>query len=111
MIKTLEAINDERNIAVSNTNEFLPLLNILMSNKNDTNMKSSTLSQLILMIKNKNYKNYYLNDILSYIIKELEIDINKYDITTLGIYYYQLIKLLCIIVFTYLKDEKIQLIN
>ena len=108
MIKTLEAINDERNIAVSNTNEFLPLLNILMSNKNDTNMKSSTLSQLILMIKNKNYKNYYLNDILSYIIKELEIDINKYDITTLGIYYYQLIKLLCIIVFTYLKDEKIQ---
>ena len=108
MIKTLEAINDERNIAVSNTNEFLPLLNILMSNKNDTNMKSSTLSQLILMIKNKNYKNYYLNDILSYIIKELEIDINKYDMTTLGIYYYQLIKLLCIIVFTYLKDEKIQ---
>ena len=97
MIKTLEAINDERNIAVSNTNEFLPLLNILMSNKNDTNMKSSTLSQLILMIKNKNYKNYYLNDILSYIIKELEIDINKYDITTLGIYYYQLIKLLWMI--------------
>ena len=75
-----------------------------MSNKLDTNMKSSSLSQLILMIKNKNYKNYYLNDILSYIIKELEIDINKYDITTLGNYYYQLIKFLCIIVFTYLKD-------
>ena len=96
MLKTLKIINDETNIAISNTNEFLPLLNILMSNKIDTNMKSSSLSQLILMIKNKNYKNYYLNDILSYIIKELEIDINKYDITTLGNYYYQLIKLLCI---------------
>ena len=108
MLKTLKIINDETNIAVSNTNEFLPLLNILMSNKIDTNMKSSSLSQLILMIKNKNYENYYLNDILSYIIKELEIDINKYDITTLGNYYYQLIKLLCIIVFIYLKEEKIQ---
>ena len=108
MLKTLKIINDETNIAVSNSNEFLPLLNILMSNKIDTNMKSSSLSQLILMIKNKNYKNYYLNDILSYIIKELEIDINKYDITTLGNYYYQLIKLLCIIVFIYMKEEKIQ---
>ena len=108
MLKTLKTINDETNIAVSNTNEFLPLLNILMSNKIDTNMKSSSLSQLILMIKNKNYKNYYLNDILSYIIKELEIDINKYDITTLGNYYYQLIKLLCVIVFIYLKEEKIR---
>ena len=108
MLKTLKTINDETNIAVSNTNEFLPLLNILISNKIDTNMKSSSLSQLILMIKNKNYKNYYLNDILSYIIKELEIDINKYDITTLGNYYYQLIKLLCIIVFIYLKEDKIQ---
>ena len=108
MLKTLKIINDETNIAVSNTNEFLPLLNILMSNKIDTNMKSSSLSQLILMIKNTNYKNYYLNDILSYLIKELEIDINKYDITTLGNYYYQLIKLLCIIVFIYLKEEKIQ---
>ena len=108
MLKTLKVINDETNIAISNTNEFLPLLNILMSNKIDTNMKSSSLSQLILMIKNKNYKNYYLNEILSYIIKELEIDINKYDITTLGNYYYQLIKLLCVIVFIYLKEEKIQ---
>ena len=108
MLKTLKIINDETNIAISNTNEFLPLLNILMSNKIDTNMKSSSLSQLILMIKNKNYKNYYLNDILSYIIKELEIDIKKYDISTLGNYYYQLIKLLCIIVFIYLKEDKIQ---
>ena len=108
MLKTLKTINDETNIAISNTNEFLPLLNILMSNKIDTNMKSSSLSQLILMIKNKNYKNYYLNDILTYIIKELEIDIKKYDITTLGNYYYQLIKLLCVIVFIYLKEDKIQ---
>ena len=108
MLKTIKIINDETNIIVSNSNEFLPLLNILMSNKIDTNMKSSSLSQLILMIKNKNYKNYYLKDILSYIIKELEIDINKYDVTTLGNYYYQLIKLLCIIVFTYLKEEPIK---
>ena len=43
------------------------------------------------MIKNKKYKSYYLKDILSYIIKELEIDINKYDITTLGNYYHYLI--------------------
>jgi hypothetical protein len=60
------------------------------------------------MIKNKNYKSYYLKDILNYIIKELEIDINKYDITTLGNYYLQLIKLLTLIVFVYLNEEIVQ---
>ena len=108
MIKTLKTINDKTNLIVSNTNEFLPLLNILMSNKIDTNMKSSALNQLILMIKNTNYKSYYLNEILSYIIKELEIDINKYDVTTLSNYYYSLIKLLTLIIFIYLNEEIIQ---
>ena len=108
MLKILNEINDERNIRVSQTNEFLPLLNILISNKNDVNMKSTALNNLILMIKNKKYKSYYLKDILSYIIKELEIDINKYDITTLGNYYHYLIKLLNIIVFVYLNEEPIQ---
>jgi hypothetical protein len=108
MLKILNEINDERNIRVSQTNEFLPLLNIIISNKNDTNMKSTALNNLILMIKNKKYKSYYLKDILSYIIKELEIDINKYDITTLGNYYHYLIKLLNIIVFVYLNEEPIQ---
>ena len=108
MLKILKEINDKTNIMVSNTNEFLPLLNMLMSNKIDTNMKSNSLSQLILMIKNKNYKSYYLKDILNYIIKELEIDINKYDITTLGNYYYQLIKLLTLIIFVFLNEDIVQ---
>ena len=108
MLKILKQINDEKNIMVSNTNEFLPLLNILISKKYDTSVKTGAINQLILMIKNKNYKNYYLKDILTYIIKELEIDINKYDITTLGNYYCQLIKLLDIIIFVYLNEEPIQ---
>ena len=108
MLKILKEINDEKNIMVSNTNEFLPLLNILISKKFDTSVKTGSINQLILMIKNKNYKNYYLKDILSYIIKELEIDINKYDITNLGNYYCQLIKLLNIIIFTYLNEESVQ---
>ena len=108
MLKILKQINDEKNIMVSNTNEFLPLLNILISKKYDTSVKTGAINQLILMIKNKNYKNYYLKDILSYIIKELEIDINKYDVTTLGNYYCQLIKLLDIIIFVYLNEEPIQ---
>ena len=108
MLKILKEINDEKNIMVSNSNEFLPLLNILISNKYNTNMKTTSINQLILMIKNKNYKSYYLKDILSYIIKELEIDINKYDITTLGNYYCQLIKLLTIITFIYLNEEPVQ---
>ena len=81
---------------------------MLISNKIDTNIKTNSLRQLILMIKNKNYKSYYLKDILNYIIKELEIDINKYDITTLGNYYLQLIKLLTLIVFVYLNEEIVQ---
>ena len=108
MLKILKEINDEKNIMVSNTNEFLPLLNILISKKYDTSVKTGSINQLILMIKNKNYKNYYLKDILSYIIKELEIDINKYDITTLGNYYCQLIKLLNIIIFIFLTEEPVQ---
>ena len=32
MLKILKEINDEKNIMVSNSNEFLPLLNILISN-------------------------------------------------------------------------------
>ena len=108
MLEILKKINDKTNIKVSNTNEFLPLLNILISNKYETNIKTNTIEQLILMIKNKNYKNYYLKDILSYIIKELEIDINKYDITTLGNYYCSLIKLLNVITFIYLDEEPIQ---
>ena len=108
MLKILKEINDEKNIMVSNTNEFLPLLNILISKKYDTSVKTGSINQLILMIKNKNYKNYYLKDILPYIIKELEIDINKYDINSLGNYYCQLIKLLNIIIFTYLNEEQVQ---
>ena len=108
ILKVLNEINDKGNILVSKTNEFLPLLNMLISNKIDTNIKTNSLRQLILMIKNKNYKSYYLKDILNYIIKELEIDINKYDITTLGNYYLQLIKLLTLIVFVYLNEEIVQ---
>ena len=53
--RILREISDEKNILLSNTIEFLPLLNILISSKIDYNIKTSAVNQIILMVKNINF--------------------------------------------------------
>ena len=107
-LKILKNINNESTNIISNTNEFIPLLNIFLSNKMDFNMKTSALNQMIFMIKNPNYKNYFLNEIFDNIIKE--INSSNYETNNKNnSYFTSLIKLLNCLIFFYLNEEKIQI--
>ena len=108
MLKIIKIVKDDSSSILGDINEFIPLLNIIISQKMDYNLKTSALNQLIFMFKNPNYKNYFLNDILNYILKEIINSGENFRQASTNSYYLSLIKVLDCIIFFYLNEEKIQ---
>ena len=108
MLKIMKIFKDDNSAILGDINEFIPLLNIIVSEKMDYNLKTSALNQLIFMFKNPNYRNYFLNDILNYILKEIIDSGENFRQASTSGYYLSLIKVLDCIIFFYLNDEKIQ---
>ena len=104
-IKLIQVANSNSENAI----EFMPLLNILYSSKMDYNMKTSALEQMIIGIKNANYKEYYINDILNFIVKELFANETKFNMANMGNYFVSLLKLLNCIIYFYMKEEKVKM--
>ena len=102
----------ENNTFLNNTStiEFTPLLNILYSTKMDYNMKTSAIEQLILCINNASYKNYFVNDILTFITKELTSNQSNFNQNNMSTYIISLLKLLNAIIYFHLHEEQIQLL-
>lgn len=97
------------NSHIDNSIEFTPLLNILYSQKMDYNMKTSALEQLCLVIKNAKYKEYFINDIFNFVVKEIISNAKKISQSNLRNYFVSLIKTLNCIIFFNIREEKIKL--
>ena len=52
MLKIIKIVKDDSSSILGDINEFIPLLNIIISQKMDYNLKTSALNQLIFMFKN-----------------------------------------------------------
>ena len=105
MLKIIKIVKDDSSSILGDINEFIPLLNIIISQKMDYNLKTSALNQLIFMFKNPNYRNYFLNDILNYILKEIIDSGENFRQASTSGYYLSLIKILDCIIFFYLNYE------
>lgn len=101
------------NIKKSNSNfEIYPLINILLSNKSDCNLKINAMDQLFNLIKNDKFKDIFIDQILPFLLKQIESAIFNKSIDDLNLdecskYFNKLLSFLNLIIYFHFDNVSI----